>query len=57
MTRYTGTVDLVLQVNGEARRVTLATGDTLLRVLRERLCDEGQIAVDQPRPRRLLRDR
>jgi carbon-monoxide dehydrogenase small subunit len=37
MTRYTGTVDLAMKVNGEERRVTLQTGDTLLRVLRERL--------------------
>jgi len=37
MTVYTGTLDLKLLVNGEERRVTLGTGDTLLRVLRERL--------------------
>ena len=37
MKELTGTVELVLNVNGEERRVAVRPGDTLLRVLREKL--------------------
>ncbi len=37
MKELTGTVDLVLNVNGEERRAAVRPGDTLLRVLREKL--------------------
>ena len=53
MIRYQGTVELVLSVNGEERRVSLRPGETLLRVLRERLgltgtkngCENGDCGV------------
>ena len=37
MKELTGTAELVLNVNGEERRVAVRPGDTLLRVLREKL--------------------
>ena len=37
MKELTGTVELVLNVNGEERRTAVRPGDTLLRVLREKL--------------------
>ena len=37
MKELTGTVELVLNVNGEERRAAVRPGDTLLRVLREKL--------------------
>jgi len=37
MTEYTGLSEITLSVNGEDRRVAVRPGDTLLRVLREKL--------------------
>ena len=37
MKEISGTVELVLHVNGEERRAAVRPGDTLLRVLREKL--------------------
>ena len=37
MKELTGTIELVLNVNGEERRAAVRPGDTLLRVLREKL--------------------
>ena len=37
MTTYSGLTEIALSVNGEVRRVAIRPGDTLLRVLREKL--------------------